>query len=227
VVVLAFSLPSGKLATYVLPAMPALALVVGRYASGLGQRAPVGPEARLLRVGTGVLALLALAAPPIALLVTARVAGSVWQPLASLSLVLCPFGAIMGWVAATRRWSYAAPVVMGAVLTACLVFYGSGAPLVSSVISDEPMARAIEAADPGRRAPVIAFRTYGGSLSLYLDRPVRYLESTRRVRWVLARRPLVFIVTHHRHVRALRRMQGLYVWRAARHLLLASRPPAS
>jgi 4-amino-4-deoxy-L-arabinose transferase-like glycosyltransferase len=227
IVVLAFSVPRGKLGTYVLPAMPALALVIGRYASGLGERAPVGLEARLLRVGTCTLAFLALAAPPIALFVTAHLAGRVWFPLAELSVVLCPFGVIMAWVAVTRRWRHASPTIVAAILTACLVFYGGGAPMVSSVISDAPMAEAIEAADPGRHAPVIAFRTYGGSLSFYLDRPVRYMDSTRRVRKVLARRPLVFIVTHHRHVRAFRRMHGLFVWREARHLLMASRPPGS
>jgi 4-amino-4-deoxy-L-arabinose transferase-like glycosyltransferase len=226
VVVLAFSLPSGKLVTYVLPGMPALALLVGRYGSELARRVPTGNEDRLLRLGTMSLAGLAVAAPPIALVAMPHFVGAVWLPLARLSVVLCPFGVVMAWVAATRRWKYTSPTIVAAILTACLVFYGGGASLVSSFVSDAPMARAIRVADPGRRAPVIAFRTYGGSLSFYLDRPVRYTDSTRRVRRVLARRPLVFIVTHRRHVRALRRMRELFVWRQARHLLVASRPPA-
>ena len=227
VVVVAFTLPSGKLVTYVLPAMPALALVVGRYASRLGQGEPGGSEARFLRLGTATLSCLALAAPPIALFVTGRLAGDTWIPLARLSVVLCPFGAFLAWIAARRRWTYAPPTIVVAVLCTCAVFYGWGAPLVSGVISDAQIARTIEAADPGRRAPVIAFRTYGGSLPFYLDRPVRFVVSTRRVRDVLARRPLVFIVTHHRHVRAFRRIANLFVWRQARHLLVASRPPPS
>jgi hypothetical protein len=35
----------------------------------------------------------------------------------------------------------------------------------------------------------------------------------------------VFVVTHDRHLRALRRMQTLYPWWAGRHLLLATQPP--
>jgi len=225
VVVVAFTLPTGKLATYVLPAMPALALIVGRYLSRLGGEAPVAGEARLLRWGLGTLASLALAAPPIALAATARVADGAWQPLARLSIVLCPFGGVLGWVATRRRWSWAAPTIVAGVLSACAVFYGWGAPIVSDVVSDAQMARAIEAADPARRAPVVAFRTYGGSLPFYLDRPVHYVVETRRVRRLLKRRPLVFVVTHHRHLRAFRHLPELVVWRRARHVLVASRPP--
>jgi hypothetical protein len=41
----------------------------------------------------------------------------------------------------------------------------------------------------------------------------------------MKRRPLVFIITHHRHLRAFRRIPELVVWRRARHVLVASRPP--
>jgi 4-amino-4-deoxy-L-arabinose transferase-like glycosyltransferase len=225
VVVVAFTLPSGKLATYVLPAMPALALLVGRYASRLGRIEPDGPEARLLRWGTGSLACLGLAAPPIAVAVTGSLAGATWLPVARLSVVLVPFGALLGWIAARRRWTWAVPTVVAAVLSACAVFYAEGAPLVSDVVSDAQMARAIEAADPGRQATVVAFRTYGGSLPFYLDRPVHFVVSTGRVRHLMKRRGLVFIVTHHRHLRAFRRIPDLVVWRRARHVLVASRPP--
>lgn len=225
VVVVAFTLPSGKLATYVLPAMPALALVVGGYASRLFRHEPIGREARLLRGGIGALASLAIAAPPIALATTGRLAGGAWLPLARLSVVLCPFGAVLGWVAARRRWSWAAPTIVVAVLCTCAVFYAWGAPFVSDIVSDAQMASAIEAADPSRQAPVVAFRTFGGSLPFYLDRPVHFVVSAGRVRNLLKRRPLVFVVTHHRHVRAFRRIPNLYVWRRARHLLVASRPP--
>ena len=225
VVVVAFTLPSGKLVTYVLPAMPALALVVGRYASSLDRDEPVGREARLLRWGTGSLACLALVAPPIALVVTGRLDGGTWLPVARLSVVLLPFGAVLGWIVARRRWRGVAPTIVVAVLCVCAVFYGRGAPLVSDVVSDAQISRAIEAADPGRRATVIAFRTYGGSLPFYLDRPVHFVVSTRRVRHLLKRRPLVFVVTHHRHLRAFRRIPELVVWRRARHVLVALRPP--
>jgi 4-amino-4-deoxy-L-arabinose transferase-like glycosyltransferase len=225
VVVVAFTLPSGKLATYVLPAMPALALVVGCYASRLFRHEPIGREARFLRGGIAAIASLAVAAPPIALATTGRLAGGAWLPVARLSVVLCPFGAVLGWVAARRRWSWAAPTIIVAVLCTCAVFYGWGAPLVSDIVSDAQMASAIEAADPARQAPVVAFRTFGGSLPFYLDRPVHFVVSAGRIRNLLKRRPLVFVVTHHRHLRAFRRIPNLYVWRRARHLLVASQPP--
>jgi 4-amino-4-deoxy-L-arabinose transferase-like glycosyltransferase len=224
VVVLLFTLPRGKLATYVLPAMPALALVIGRYWSALTRSVPGVGEGRALRAGAGTLAILALGAPLVSLAVTAREAGGTWLPLAACSLVLCPFGAVVAWLVADRRTAYAPPVVVAAMLAGFAVFYAYGAPTVSSVFSDDAIARAIMAADPSRKAPVVAFGTYGGSLPFYLDRPVRRLESPRRLQRVLARRPLVFIMTHRWQVRGLRRLPTLWVWREGRHLLLASQP---
>ena len=223
-VVLLFSIPSGKLVTYVLPAMPPLALLVGHYCSRLAVAPPDVREGGLLRFGLGVLAASALTAPPIAIAVTAHLGEQTWLPIAVSSLVLWIFGAATAWVALERRYERAPAVIVVAMLTVSAVFYGYGAPRVSAMISDAPMARTITATDPARRAPVVAFRTYGGSLPFYLDRPVRLLSSQRRLRRVFTRRPLVFIVTHRRHLRAFRRMQPLFVWREARHILLATRP---
>jgi len=223
-VVLLFSIPSGKLVTYVLPAMPPLALLVGHYCSRLAVAAPDVREGGLLRFGLGVLAASAITAPPIAIAVTAYLGEQTWLPIAVSSLVLWIFGAATVWVALERRYEWAPVVIVVAMLTVSAVFYGYGAPQVSAVISDAPIAQTIRVADPDRRAPVVAFRTYGGSLPFYLDRPVRLLSSQRRLRRLFARRPLVFIVTHRRHLRAFRRMQPLFVWRDARHILLATQP---
>ena len=223
-IVLLFSLPRGKLATYVLPAMPPLALLVGSYWSRLARAAPDVRELGLLRLGLGVVAILAIAAPPIAIGVTAYLEGGRWLPIALLSLVLWPFGAVTAWLALERRYERTPLVMVVTMLVLVAAFYGYGAPRVSAVVSDAPIARMIIAADPGRHAPVVAFRTLGGSLPFYLDRPVRLLDAQRRVRRVLARRPLVFIVTHRRHLRALRRLGALYVWREKRHILLATVP---
>jgi len=224
VVVLLFTLPSGKLATYVLPAMPPLALLVGHYWSGLTGQAPDVREGGLLRFGLGALASMAIAVPPVAIAVTARYAAGRWLPIAELSLVLWPFGLVLAWLALGRRYEHAPSVLAVGMLTVCAAFYGYGAPRVSAVVSDGPIARLITAADPSRHAPVVAFRTYGGSLAFYLDRPVRFLDSPGRLRRVLARRPLAFIVTHRRHLRALRDLT-LYQWRKGRHVLLATRSP--
>ena len=225
-VVLLFSLPSGKLATYVLPAMPPLALLMGHYWSRLARAAPDVRELGLLRLGLAAVASLALAAPPIAIIATAYLEGGRWLPLALLSLVLWPFGAVAAWLALERRYERAPLLLVAAMLVVCAAFYGYGAPRVSAMVSDAPIARMIAAADPARHAPVVAFRARGGSLPFYLDRPVRLLDSQRRLRRVLARRRLVFIVTHRRHLRALRRMRPLYAWRERRHMLLATQPPA-
>jgi 4-amino-4-deoxy-L-arabinose transferase-like glycosyltransferase len=224
-VVVVFSLPRGKLATYVLPAMPPLALIVGHYSSRLARFAPDLRELRLLRYGLAAVAGLALAAPPIAIAGTAYLEGPAWLPLALLSLVLWPFGAVTVWLVCRRHYERAPLLLVVAMLVACVVFYGYGAPQVSAMVSDAPIARVVRAVDPGRHAPVIVFRARGGSLPFYLDRPVRLLDSERRVRRVLARRRLVFIVTHRRDVRTLRRLGELYVWREQRHVLLATEPP--
>jgi hypothetical protein len=147
-------------------------------------------------------------------------------PIAMSSLVLWPFGAAAAWLALARRYEKAPPLLALAMLAVCAVFYAYGAPRVSAVVSDEPIARAIMIAEPTRRAPVVAFRTLGGSLPFYLDRPVRFVTSQRRLRRLIARRPLVFIVTHRRHLRAFRRMQPLFVWREGRHILLATEQSA-
>ena len=225
-VVLLFSIPSGKLATYVLPAMPPLALVVGRYWSRLGASAPDVREGAMLRFALGLLATAALAVPPVAIAAVVYRTDGTFLPVAISSLVLWPFGTAAAWLALTRRYGQAPQLLVVAMLSVCAVFYAYGAPRVSAVVSDGPIAQAIREADPARRAPVIAFRTLGGSLPFYLDRPVRLLTSQARLRRVLARRPLVFIVTHRRHLRAFHRMQPLYVWRDARHVLLATEQSA-
>jgi 4-amino-4-deoxy-L-arabinose transferase-like glycosyltransferase len=224
-VVLLFSLPSGKLATYVLPAMPPLALLIGHYWSRLSRSTPDVRELGLLRFGLGALACLAIAAPPTAIAATAYLDGGTWLPVALLSLVLLPFGAVIAGLAHERRYEGAPLVLIVAMLVVCAAFYGYGAPRVSAVLSDAPIARIVMTADPTRHAPVVAFRTYGGSLPFYVDRPVRFLDSQRRLRHVLGRRRLVFIVTHPRHLRILRRMPTLWVWREKRHVLLATQPP--
>jgi len=226
IVVLLFSLPTGKLATYVLPAMPPLALLLGHYWSRLARAVPDVRELGLLRLGLVAVASLALAAPPIAIAATAYLEGGRWLSLALLSLVLWPFGAVTAWLALERRYERAPLLLVVVMLVVCAAFYGFGAPRVSAVISDASIARMIAAADPARRAPVVAFQTRGGSLPFYLDRPVRLVDSPRRLRRVLARRRLAFVVAHPRQLRALRRLAPLYVWRERRHILLATQPPA-
>jgi 4-amino-4-deoxy-L-arabinose transferase-like glycosyltransferase len=223
-VVLLFTLPRGKLASYLLPAMPPLALVIGKYWADLTRRVPNAAEGRLFRIGVGAFAILGVAAPLLALVATARHAGGTWLPLAACSLVLCPFGIVVAWLAATHRSAYAPLIVVAAMLVGYSVFYTWGAPMVSTVFSDDVIARTIMAADPSRHAPVVAFRTSGGSLPFYLDRPVRLLNSQSRLRRVLARRSLVFVMTHRWNLRGLRRVPTLWVWREGRHMLFASQP---
>ena len=176
----------------------------------------------MLRFALGVLATAALVAPPIAIAAIVYRTDGTFLPIAMSSLVLWPFGIAAAWLALARRYERAPQLLVIGMLAVCAVFYGYGAPRVSAVVSDAPIAQAIMTADPARRAPVVAFRTLGGSLPFSLDRPVRLVTSQARLRRLLARRPLVFIVTHRRHLRAFRRMQPLYVWREGRHMLLAT-----
>ncbi len=222
-----FSLSRGGLGTYVLPAMPALALLTGRFVTAHDPPASARSSERRLVLGGlavgGVAALLALAA--------IRSGADRWSPVLAPA-ALPPIAAmliaalLLGPVAA-RRADLAAPAVALVGIVAALTFYGRTAPLLGRIASDREIARQIAAAAPDGQVPVIAYAVQAPSLGFYHDGPVRRLDRIDQLRHVLRRRRLVFVVTDAPHVPEVLEAGPFSELGAGRHLLFASHPPAT
>jgi 4-amino-4-deoxy-L-arabinose transferase-like glycosyltransferase len=222
-----FSLARGKLGTYILPVLPPLALLTGRYVSELAGRAELpAAERRLVGAGMWVAAVVYLATVPVLLLVTSRIHDGAWMRTSLLAAVLLPFGAAL--VALLRRGQHArTPLVLGAgALATLVVFYRWAAPAISAVQSEAPLAALIERHAPqGDAAPVVGFSVRTPSLLFYLRRPVQSADRPKQLARLLAVHPLVFVVTSPRHVPRIQRAGTLYPWHTGgHHVLYASVP---
>ena len=133
VVLVFFTCSRAKLATYVLPAFPPLALLVAAYLTRL-VRAPRAAQARALRIpglvwaaGSGVAA--------IATAVAVGVGYPRYAPHAASALLLLPFSAAGFYAIRNRRWRAVPALVLAAALGAQLLFYRVGAPVVDDFSS--------------------------------------------------------------------------------------------
>jgi 4-amino-4-deoxy-L-arabinose transferase-like glycosyltransferase len=198
-----FTFSSGKLGTYVLPAMPPLALLAGRFLVSLPATSSAMPERRWVDGGFLAIGAVFVAMVP-ALLWVARferggaLAGASWGALA-----LLPVGAAILWLARAGRPRRAALAVALGTMAVVMFFYGAIAPRVSEVVGDVVIARAIRAADPEGRVPVIAYRSQNTSLLFHLERLVPRVDGKRHLRKRLAAVPKTFIVTRPDHIRDL------------------------
>jgi hypothetical protein len=228
-VLLFFSVSRGKLGTYILPALPALALLTGRYLVRLARSRVLPPtERRLVAAGAIVMALVCFAAAPGLHAASARLYEGAWRETSRLALIGLPLGAALLALVLRGRFDRLPVAIAGGMLAVIVVFYGLAAPEVSAVVSEAAVARLIAAHPDGARAPVIGFNVRASSLLFYLKRPVRRTTHRAKVADVLAKRPLVFVMTSPRHVPVLLRLGGLYPWHTlGRHVLYASRPPGA
>jgi 4-amino-4-deoxy-L-arabinose transferase-like glycosyltransferase len=222
-----FSLARGKLGTYILPALPPLALLTGRYVSDLVTRSDLSPaERRLVGGGVWVAAVAYLATVPVLLVITARIHAGAWMRTSLLAGVLIPFGLALGVMLRRGRLART-PIVLGAgMLTGLLVFYRWAAPAVSAVQSEAPLAATIATYAPGSdAAPIVGFSVRTSSLLFYLHRPVHSADRPKQLARVLAEHPLVFVVTSPRHVPEILRAGTLYPWHTGgHHVLYATQP---
>jgi 4-amino-4-deoxy-L-arabinose transferase-like glycosyltransferase len=220
IVVLVFSCSRGKLATYVLPALPPLAMLTARALELLPTASRrVG---RLAGAGVGSLAIALLASVAI----VARIDHARWREVidtAAWHLLLVPASAIVllvcwwrgGIVGATRAF---APCM----LAVALVFYVDVAPIVSRMASERPLA-AVITAHPD--APIVSYDVTPASLMFYVGRPIVRLHRPRRLRELVDEHPFAWIVTSPRHVDAIARAVPVYPWvTAGRRVLYATRP---
>jgi 4-amino-4-deoxy-L-arabinose transferase-like glycosyltransferase len=222
-----FTLADAKLATYVLPAFPPLALWLALRVDGILRAEGVpGRVARLVRGAVGIWA---------GVLVVLPVALASWLWSAYPELLR---GALWAAPLPLVAWLGARLVLRGTLrpLAACAafaaanayllgVFYLGAAPLVSRVASDADIARLAHRLAP--QATIVGFRIQPASLSYYARAPVRRANLPEEVRAAAREGPLL-IVTRRRH-EALLREAGvpLYVWLDTRRHLLYATIPAS
>jgi 4-amino-4-deoxy-L-arabinose transferase-like glycosyltransferase len=228
VVVAFFSLSAGKQAVYVLPALPPLALLVGR-ALARWWTAGDGPSA-LARVGLHTVAVGLVLAPPILLIVATLTYDGALAPVAWLSWTVMPVGAVLLWLLGRRRDVAAVGVLAAAMALGLHAFHSVALPRLAVVVSMAPLAAAVRAhVPPGADVPVVAYEIRAASLSFLLEQPIRHLHRPQHVGELRLRHPLVLVATSARHRRELDAVGPWHVWwEGPRRLLLATepRPPA-
>ncbi|MBM4242216.1 MAG: glycosyltransferase family 39 protein [Deltaproteobacteria bacterium] len=220
-VIVFFSLGRAKLATYVLPAFPALSLWLA-IALASAPRALAMREGRLVR-GATILWFAVLALLPLGALVYTQVAWPELTP-ALLATVPLPLVAWLAWYR-MRADRFALPTVCTLFATVNVVvlisFYLGAAPVVSRSASDALLAPAVR--DSG--LPLFAFRIQPASLAWYARVPVRRTRDEREIA-AAARHGPVLVVTRARHARRLRDAGIVLEPRldTRRHLLYATVP---
>jgi 4-amino-4-deoxy-L-arabinose transferase-like glycosyltransferase len=219
VVVVFFSCAHGKLATYALPAVPPLAIVVA-YAVRAIELTPMARRLAAIGLTTLVVAL-ALAAP-----LTLQLDRAPWGALVAAGgpyLLLFPAAATLIALAWWRRGlAGATSAIATCAAVGCIVFYAGGARLVSQVASDQRIADVITAHD---EAPIVSYAVTPASLMFYVGRPVVRLDRPRALRQLLAEQPFAWIVTTPRHLDAIGRTVPVYPWlTTGRRVLYATHP---
>jgi len=224
VVIVFFSLGQAKLATYVLPAFPGLALWIGCGLADLGAAARPRVARRLtfaMVVWAAVLTLL-----PVGLLLFVSNA----YPELSAAVAWSAPLPVLAWLGVRRmRIDGLRPSTVCAVFAAVnvvilVLFYARATPFVSRVASDAAIASAAQRLAPG--ATILGFKIQPASLSYYAaGGTVRRARDAAEIRDAASRGPLL-IVTRRRHERLLREAGiPLYVWLdTRRHLLYATVP---
>jgi len=168
-VVVFFSIPESKIAGYVLPALPPLALLVGRELDEV--LAGEATAARALRVASGAMALLGLGVAAAPFVVT-----RLPHPLPPLSTGIAAGVVVAGVLAlaaagVTFRAARSRPALaVGAMLAFSLVFFAGALPAIPEFTRDStlPLAQAIRARS--REGDVVAiWRRWFYDLPIYLD----------------------------------------------------------
>jgi 4-amino-4-deoxy-L-arabinose transferase-like glycosyltransferase len=178
-VVVFFSIPRSKIAGYVLPALPPLALLVGRELDAV--LAGEATASLALRVAGGAAALLGLALGAAPFVVT-----RLPHPLPPLSAGTTAGLVVAGALAlaaggVTFRAAQARPArAVGAMLAFCLVFFAAALPAIPEFTHDSTLPLARELRARSREGDVVAtWRRWFYDLPIYLDRSDPILVAER------------------------------------------------
>jgi hypothetical protein len=223
-----FSISSAKLATYVLPVFPPLAIVTAAWL-GEALRGAVPPTRELgYRIVFHVLEALCAG-----LGVAAIVMGLRFWPDAVLAglvplLLAVPLPLILGHML-VRRERYALLVPMTFLLMVAILvgFYGWFAPRLNHVFSLEPAAALTRYLPPERR--VFTFDSPPGSLSFYIKDPVQRLATAAEVRDRLSETQPTAVVMKRKRLAELAAVMTspAFVWWEGTRVkaLVVNRPP--
>lgn len=228
VVFVFFSASASKLATYVLPCMPPLALLTGRFLDRvLDPLATTDRERRLLRVGLWIVVAALLIAPIVVVVLGYRAwDGALWRT-SLLALGLLPLGAAVAWTLRADRLARAVTILGAGFVVVLCAFYALAAPPMSRLLSAAPLAETIVRTVPAHASvPVIAYAIRAPSLMFYLRRPIIHLARWRPVRKIVQAEPLVLVVTSPKHRQTIVGSGVTHPWQTgSRRELWGSQPP--
>ena len=227
VVFILFSLSSTKLATYILPALPPLALLIGRHIALAFVEPLATARARMLaRAGLIAAALACVVAPlPIHLMAT-RTYGGAFAHLGPLGWILVPFGVALGWVVVRERLAWGSVLLALISVTVALVLFVRVAPVLAPVRSTKPLADAIGHAGLPADTPIVGFGTRAPSLLFYTDLRPLLTTRLRDVRALRDAHPFVLVMTTPAHAPRLGGAGPWHPWVVGpRILLYGSAPP--
>ncbi|MBI3767735.1 MAG: glycosyltransferase family 39 protein [Deltaproteobacteria bacterium] len=172
-----FTLSRAKLATYLLPIFPALALMVATYLRDV-LAAPAVVRARAFAIPTMVwaAAIVALTAT-IAIGTAVRYPAFGWRAASGLTLLVFP---LAGFALARRqRWQTIPVLIAVAALASQMLFYRTGVPIVnefSSLRAAAEVARALP-----ENARILAYKTRGHSFTFYAGRTLTRVRAPEAV----------------------------------------------
>jgi 4-amino-4-deoxy-L-arabinose transferase-like glycosyltransferase len=224
VVVGFFTLSSGKLGTYVLPAFPPLAVLTGRHLARLASGEATEPERRLTRAGLWIVAGMLGIAPFVIAVAGWRIYDGAHFRTSLLALALVPAGVGLAWMIRRAALAAAAATVAAGAVAGILLFHGVAAPRIGETHSGRALARVL-AAHPD--APVAVYQVRPASIVFYLGRPVLAVNRARRLARLAEDHPLAFVVTSPRHVPGLEATGRWYPWlRGPRRVLYGTQLPS-
>ena len=195
-----FSLSRAKLATYLLPIFPPLALLIGSYLDRM-LRVPAASRLRAFRVPAWTwmvgMAVVALGTP-----IGVAIAYPGYGRRALLGVLLAAFP-ILGWQVQRQGRARLVPgLVLAAALVTQILFYRVGAPAVNELASLR------EAAEIARSLPldamVFAYKTRGHSFTYYGGRLVSRVRSPAQAAEALAGPAPTAVLVKRRHLEKIR-----------------------
>ena len=224
VVFVFFTLSRAKLAPYMLPAFPPLALLVSAYVAEALQ-APEPERMRAFKI-PGLVWAVGMLAGTIGVVLGVAVRYPSYGLRAAVALVLA-IVPLAGWVALRQhRWRTVPALVLVGALAIQALFYRVGAPVVNEFASFRTAAEVARALPPA--APIFAYKTRGHSFSFYDGRTVKGVLSSEAAAAALQGPLPAGLLTKTKHLGSIQRhlAEPVCIWwqSASGRVLLANLP---